>query len=87
MARLTTYQNDTTITANDRLLGTDESGGLNTTRNFTVGELRDFITNGLGTNLLSQVPRTWIPTVSQDGMSIEISQLTCLLYTSDAADE
>ena len=75
MARLTTYQNDTTITANDRLLGTDESGGLNTTRNFTVGELRDFITNGLGTNLLSQVPRTWIPTVSQDGMSIEISQI------------
>ena len=42
MARIPTYSTDTNISASDKLLGTD-ADNANSTKNFTVGELKTFV--------------------------------------------
>jgi hypothetical protein len=50
MARIQVYPEDNTIEDSDKLVGTDGtiSDNLNKTKNFTVGQLKQHITNGLG---------------------------------------
>lgn len=53
MAKVPSYSNDSNITVNDRLLGTD-GDDANKTKNYSIGELLDFFRNGItvgsGTN-------------------------------------
>jgi hypothetical protein len=49
MARISTYELDTIITANDMLIGTDGDPGMGlATKNFSVGDLASFINAGGG---------------------------------------
>jgi uncharacterized protein (TIGR02145 family) len=48
MARIQTYDLDTTINANDKIIGTDGAEGANhATKNFTVDDLKTFILEGV----------------------------------------
>ena len=79
MARLRTYTTDTAVTGTDRLLGTDAVG--NGTRNFTVSDLAEFINTGV--NITDNVWNGIIPTITQDGENIEISQVRTI-HTSQS---
>ena len=50
MARIQTYTVDTTLNSGDMIIGTDGAQGANyATKNFTVGDLRTFILQGVST--------------------------------------
>lgn len=66
MARLKSYPQDTTLSAGDRLIGTDEAFGANSTQNFSLGDLKRFISIGLGGNIPDLVPSGFISGVSHD---------------------
>lgn len=52
MARIQTYTNDVDIDDLDRLVGTDGTIGvdLNKTKNFTLGDIKQYITPGVAYN-------------------------------------
>lgn len=49
MARIGTYSNDTTVTANDRVIGTDVNGGA--TNNYRMGDISNFVRTTIFPNL------------------------------------
>lgn len=65
MARISTYVQDTTVNAHDRLIGTDGgqigadgsiiAGTAGATKNFTLAEIRDFV-HGVGTDSDVTIP-------------------------------
>lgn len=73
MARIKTYSTDNVLTDRDRLLGTDSAGGINSTNNFTLGDLKDFI--GLGIDLTKRTPRFNIPSINAASNDVEPSNI------------
>ena len=71
MARIRTYPNAPTVDQNDILIGSDGTSG--NTENFTLEELRTFLTDGLGGSLPVEVPLGFAATVKRDGSDIERS--------------
>ena len=63
MARITTYDNDTTLSDRDKLIGTDAADG--STKNFTLDELRDYMLNGGRFNGI--IPQDRYVIVDEDG--------------------
>ena len=68
MARIRTYETDTTISNEDKILGTDGAGGINATSNFTVGDLKDFIESGI--NVVLKVPKGYPVVIDQDNTDV-----------------
>lgn len=52
MARISTYQRDTDVTRNDKLIGTDSSGS--TTKNFKLEDLAGFLRNSNSVGIATQ---------------------------------
>lgn len=73
MARISTYNNDTTINGTDRLLGTDSNGGLNSTSNITLDALKDYVNSGI--DIPQFVPRLNIPAVDADSTGLTYSSI------------
>ena len=71
MARIRTYETDNTIDANDKILGTDGAGGINTTSNFTVADLKEFIESGI--NVVLPVPPGYFSVINQEGDDVQVS--------------
>ena len=55
MARISTYAIDTSISRNDLLVGTDAEDS-NITKNFTVGDLTDFVGTTASTGVVTLTP-------------------------------
>jgi len=56
MARIETYNNDSTINPTDKLIGTDGAvGALNATKNFEVQNLKDYMYQSLSHDILKKV--------------------------------
>lgn len=53
MAKINTYPTDGTISSSDKLIGTDASDG--STKNFTVGDLADYIAEEIPAKTLAEV--------------------------------
>ena len=75
MARVSTYVLDTTLSANDYLLGNDGDSPIATKR-FSLPDLRTYFLTGTGTDILTTVPKSFIPTVNQAGTAVERSPLS-----------
>ena len=86
MARIRTYANDTTLTGTDRLLGTDADGNLNTTRNFTLSALKDFINDGTTERIGERIPLGFGLVVDQAGEDLERSLFRQLDDVSEESD-
>lgn len=52
MAKIKTYSNDTSISADDKVIGTD-AGDDNATKNYTIGDIANFIRGSGGVNSVS----------------------------------
>ena len=83
MARLKTYTNDNSLSNDDRLFGTDGAGGLNATSNFTLGDLKQFIAQGV--DVVKKTPKLNIPAVNEGSSDVESSTLR-LLQETQAVD-
>lgn len=81
MARISTYTNDTSLQSTDRLIGTDGQGGIDTTNNFTLEDIKDFV--NLGVDVAKRTPKFHIPSVTEDSMEAEASSLIKRLTKSD----
>jgi hypothetical protein len=55
MARISTYAIDTSISRNDLLVGTDAEDS-NITKNFTIGDLTDFVSTTASTGVVTLTP-------------------------------
>ena len=55
MARISTYAIDTSISRNDLLVGTDAEDS-NITKNFTIGDLTDFVGTAASTGVVTLTP-------------------------------
>jgi hypothetical protein len=56
MARINTYEKDSEISLNDKLLGTDKDDSLKSTKNYTVESLKNFILEGVDVNIQNNIP-------------------------------
>ena len=53
MARISSYAQDSSVTKNDKVLGTDSSGSV--TRNFTIESISDFLSNTNAIGIANQI--------------------------------
>ena len=63
MARVKNYVNDTSLSNDDRLFGTDGAGGINTNANFTLGDLKEFINTGV--DIVAKTPKFHVPVINE----------------------
>ena len=72
MARIRTYEFDTTISADDYLLGNDVgSNNAVATKRFALDDLKEFL--AIGIDITEVVPARYVPVVTPNGQSIERS--------------
>ena len=71
MARIRTYELDTTLTNNDYLLGNDGDNGTVITKRFGLDTLRSFILDNTGLILTDEVPPGFLPAVDHQGADVE----------------
>ena len=65
MARIRSYELDENLSANDYLLGNDGDNGNIITKRFALPDLRTFILQGSGVDIVRTTPRGFIPAVSR----------------------
>ena len=74
MARIRTYDLDTTVSINDHLLGNDgDNPSAIATKRFALSDVRAFFLEGLNVDILGQIPRGHDVTVNQDGTGLDRS--------------
>ena len=85
MARVKNYVNDTSLSNDDRLFGTDGAGGINTNANFTLGDLKEFINTGV--DIVAKTPKFHIPVINETsddataaGIRVEMGEATANVH-------
>ena len=75
MARIREYQLDTTLTANDYLLGNDGDNSTIITKRFALDDIKDFVLEGSSVDIVNSVPRGFTVVVNQAGTDVERSTI------------
>ena len=71
MARIRTYDLDTTISDQDYLLGNDGNNGSVVTKRFSLEDLKEFIVSGTDIDIIREVPARHLMVVNQNGDDIQ----------------
>ena len=75
MARIRTYDLDTTISDNDYLLGNDGDNGSVVTKRFPLEDLKEFVLDGSSIDILRRIPPRHLLVVNEAGDNIDRAPL------------